>query len=52
LGQTFEYLFDFGDMWWHELKVMAVEPASSKTQFQIVVERHGDSPLQYPPNDE
>ena len=52
LGQTFEYLFDFGDMWWHELKVMAVEPATSKSQLPTVVERHGDSPPQYPRNDE
>jgi hypothetical protein len=52
LGQTFEYLFDYGDMWWHVVKVTGIEQATSKEQFPIIVERHGESPPQYPPNEE
>ena len=52
VGQTFEYLFDFGDMWWHELKVVGIEPVDPKNELPMVAERHGDSPEQYPPNEE
>lgn len=50
--QTFEYLFDFGDMWWHELKVVAIDPIDLEVKLPKVLESHGDSPPQYPPNDE
>ena len=52
VGQTFEYLFDFGDTWWHELKVVGIEPIDPKNKLPMVAERHGDSPEQYPANDE
>ena len=52
VGQTFEYLFDFGDMWWHELKVVAIDPVDLKVKLPKVLEIHGDSPPQYPLNDE
>jgi len=52
VGQTFEYLFDFGDMWWHELKVVEIERVDPKGKFPIIVERHGESPQQYPDDDE
>jgi hypothetical protein len=52
IGQTFEYLFDFGDMWWHELKVVAIEPRDPKSQLPMVTERHGESPQQYPSSEE
>lgn len=29
VGQQFEYLFDFGDSWWHEVKVEHVGPVVS-----------------------
>jgi hypothetical protein len=48
VGQTFEYLFDFGDMWWHELKVVGIEPSQPEKELPAVAERHGDSPSQYP----
>lgn len=54
LGQTFEYLFDFGDNWLHEIKVMAIEPVdtSTKNKLPMISERHGESPEQYPPEEE
>ena len=52
VGQTFEYLFDFGDNWLHEIKVVQIEPASRTRRLPIVSERHGDSPPQYPAYDE
>ena len=32
LGQTFEYLFDFGDNWLHEIKVIAIEPIDKRSR--------------------
>lgn len=52
IGQTFEYLFDFGDNWLHEIKVMQIEPTSRTRRLPIVAERHGESPPQYPDYDE
>jgi len=52
VGQTFEYLFDFGDNWLHEIKVEQIEPASRTRRLPIVADRHGESPPQYPDYDE
>ena len=35
VGQTFEYLFDFGDMWWHELKVEAIGASESGKTYSL-----------------
>lgn len=47
VGQQFEYLFDFGDSWWHEVKVEQVGPAVSGRRYPEIVEKHGRSPAQY-----
>jgi hypothetical protein len=54
VGQTFEYLFDFGDNWLHEIKVTAIEPVdkTKKTTLPLILERRGESPPQYPDYDE
>jgi len=52
VGQQFEYLFDFGDSWWHEIKVEQIQPAGTRKRLSFVVEKHGKSPPQYPPIDE
>jgi hypothetical protein len=52
IDQTFEYLFDFGDMWWHELKVIGIEPIDPEAKLPIIVERRGESPQQYTAEDE
>jgi hypothetical protein len=48
-GQRFEYLFDFGDSWWHEVTVEQIRPAAPGARGSWLVEKHGESPPQYPP---
>ena len=43
---TFYYLFDYGDSWWHEINVEAVETTDS-TGSPAVVASRGESPPQY-----
>jgi len=52
IGDTFEYLFDFGDKWMHELKVKSIGPVEQEQQYPAVIEKKGDSPPQYPDCDE
>ncbi|HEY3246281.1 MAG TPA: plasmid pRiA4b ORF-3 family protein [Phycisphaerae bacterium] len=47
-GRKFEYLFDYGDSWWHELTVEGADGAPAKERYPRIVEKHGDSPPQYP----
>ena len=47
VGQRFEYLFDFGDSWWHEVRVEAIQPVAAGAVSPIVRHRHGVSPPQY-----
>ncbi len=48
-GNTFFYWFDFGDDWWHVLKVLDITPLTeSKKKFPCVVASFGASPPQYP----
>lgn len=46
VGQRFEYLFDFGDSWWHEVTVEQVRSIRG-TDSPGLVEKHGASPPQY-----
>jgi hypothetical protein len=46
--QLFFYLFDFGDEWWHDVTVEAINAPAEKGKYPRVVETHGDSPPQYP----
>jgi len=52
VGQTFEYLFDFGDEWWHEIIVQGIEPSESGGTYPRIVEKRLPSPPQYPESDE
>jgi len=54
LGDTFEYMFDFGASWWHQGKVISVEHTDRATGADppTVVERHGESPEQYPEHED
>lgn len=47
VGQQFEYLFDFGDSWWHEVRVEAIQPVAAGAPSPIVRQKHGGSPPQY-----
>jgi hypothetical protein len=42
------YLFDFGDEWWHRLRVEAVEASPARRKFIKLVRSVGESPPQYP----
>lgn len=47
---TFNYWFDFGDDWWHEIKVVSIAdkaPEPEKT-YPKIISRTGESPPQYP----
>ena len=52
VGQTFEYLFDFGDEWWHEIKVEAIGPRQSGGKYPQIVQKRGSSPRQYSESEE
>ena len=45
--QTFFYWFDFGDDWWHKIKVVAIQDEVPKKSYPIVTKRVGASPPQY-----
>lgn len=45
-GQKFFYLFDFGDEWWHEIKVEDIcDPNNGK--YPRIIQSKGQSPNQY-----
>lgn len=46
IGQTFEYLFDYGDTWWHEVKVEQIGVAD-RARYPEITASHGRSPVQY-----
>jgi hypothetical protein len=46
--QVFYYLFDFGDEWWHQITVEAVDAPVEKGTYPQVLDHRGDSPAQYP----
>jgi hypothetical protein len=48
----FGYWFDFGDDWWHQVDVVAVEEMAVRGKFPKVVKRVGKSPPQYADWDE
>ncbi len=51
--QSFGYWFDFGDDWWHQIDVEAIEPAATATgTYPKITKRVGKSPPQYPNSEE
>jgi hypothetical protein len=46
------YWFDYGDDWWHQIDVLAVEAEIPAGRLPRVVERVGESPPQYADLDE
>jgi hypothetical protein len=47
-GQTFYYLFDFGDEWWHIITVEDTRaPEDPSLPYPAVIARRGESPEQY-----
>ena len=47
VDQAFGYWFDFGDDWWHQINVVAVEEKVPKGKCPKVTKRVGKSPPQY-----
>jgi len=45
---SFEYLFDFGDEWLHEISIEKILDIFPKENYPIVTKKHGTSPPQYP----
>jgi len=46
-GQAFGYWFDFGDDWWHQINVAAIEEKAGRGKYPKVTKRVGESPPQY-----
>ncbi len=46
---TLEYLFDFGDEWWHILELESMsERKTGAAKYPEIIEKKGKSPDQYP----
>ena len=52
VGRPFEYWFDFGDDWWHQIDVMAIADTVPAGTYPKVTGRVGASPPQYAEVDE
>ncbi len=48
---VFHYLFDFGDNWWHRIRVESITENSSRKKSVRIVKSVGQSPPQYPDYD-
>jgi hypothetical protein len=51
-GGPFGYWFDFGDDWWHQVNVEAVEETPGRGKYPRVAKKLGKSPPQYADLDE
>jgi hypothetical protein len=47
VDQAFGYWFDFGDDWWHQINIAAIDDKAPKGKYPKVVKRVGKSPPQY-----
>ena len=45
--EAFGYWFDFGDDWWHQINVVAIEDKPIKGKYPKITKRVGQSPPQY-----
>ena len=52
VGQPFGYWFDFGDDWWHQINVEAIDHAAPPGRYPKLTKRVGKSPPQYADLDE
>ena len=48
VDQAFGYWFDFGDDWWHQINVVAIDDKAPRGKYPKVTKRVGASPPQYP----
>ena len=52
IDDVFGYWFDFGDDWWHQINVIAIEQKTPKGKYPKITNRIGQSPPQYLDADE
>lgn len=52
LGDTIDYLFDFGDCWEHTINVQGFIEADPNVKYPRLVKVHGDVPPQYPEDED
>jgi hypothetical protein len=52
VGRSFGYWFDFGDDWWHQVNVEAIEESVPAGKYPKVIKREGKSPPQYTDEDD
>lgn len=52
VDDAFGYWFDFGDDWWHQVNVEAIDDHVGPGQYPKITKRVGESPPQYPDLDE
>ena len=52
VNEAFGYWFDFGDDWWHQIDVIAIEEKAGRGKYPKVIKRVGKSPPQYADWDE
>jgi hypothetical protein len=45
--EAFWYWFDFGDDWWHQINVVAIEEKAPRREYPKVTKSIGESPPQY-----
>ena len=48
VGQRFDYVFDFGDSWEHEITVEEISGPVGRARYPRIIEKRGGSPPQYP----
>ena len=51
-NDVFHYLFDFGDDWWHRIRVQNINETKSKKKHIKLIKSVGESPPQYPDYDD
>ena len=51
-NDVFHYLFDFGDDWWHRIRVQNINETKSKKKHIKLIKSYGESPPQYPDYDD
>ncbi len=49
---VFHYLFDFGDDWWHRIRVQSIEETKGNRKSIRLIKSIGESPPQYPEYDD
>jgi hypothetical protein len=50
--EAFGYWFDFGDDWWHQINVIAIDETAPPGKYPKMTARVGQSPPQYMDEDE